>query len=62
MLVIKYNYMSEFKKGYEEPRRPEAGDCPHGNKETDCPECLKDVEAAVESLKKARKPKDLEKK
>lgn len=53
--------MSEFKRGHEEPRRPEAGDCPHGNKEAECPECLKDIEAIAESLRKARKPKSPEK-
>ncbi len=40
----------------ENPQRPEAGDCCHGNKEATCPECLKDVKAVAESLRKARKP------
>ncbi|MFA5128818.1 MAG: hypothetical protein WC445_02490 [Patescibacteria group bacterium] len=54
--------MSEFKRGYEEPRRIEPGDCRHGNKEATCPECLKDIEAAAESLKRSRKPKNPEEK
>lgn len=61
VLIINHNSMSEFKRGHEEPRRPEAGDCPHGNKEAECPECLKDIEAITESLRKTRKPKSPEK-
>jgi hypothetical protein len=44
----------------ENPRRPEAGDCRHGNKEATCPECLKDIESAAEALRKARKPTEEE--
>ena len=46
----------------ENPQRPEAGECRHGNKEATCPECLKDAKALVHDIENTnapRKPKKI---